>query len=444
MKEKWGKLLLGLVFAVGLLCYGAPVPAVTLNVCKSSCTYSTIQSAINAASDGDTVLVDNGVYTENINFNGLAITVKSVNGAEYTTIDGNQSGSVVTFNSGEGAESVLDGFTITNGNGTVSGSYTYGGGIYCWQSSPTITNCTINSNSANEGSGVSCYYSSPMITKCTISNNTADRTGGGVLCEISSPTLINCLINGNMANWGGGVCCSGSLPIITNCTISNNGASSSGGGIFCDGSSLPIVVNTIFWGNRAGEVGDEIYLSSGGYINITYSDIQGGDPDNPGSPYPGTGNIDADPLFHANYHLTAGSPCIDSGTDDTVTYPSLPGDDIDGDTRPQDGNGDSIAQYDMGADEYIAQTPAGTISGFVTETSYFPIAHARVNLIKGGTLLDFTFTNPYGHYEFTSLADGTYIVVAGKPGYGRDRKPGKVQQAVPWGREEFVNLVLTP
>jgi len=89
---------------------------------------------------------------------------------------------------------------------------------------------------------------------------------------------------------------------------------------------------------------DEISVSEGSLIDITYSDIQGGDPDNPGSPYPGIGNIDpCDPAFAGNgdYHLTDSSCCIDTGTD--VGAPDY---DIDGDIRPC-GDG-----YDMGADEF--------------------------------------------------------------------------------------------
>ena len=60
-------------------------------------SYTTIQEAIDAASNGDEVIVGDGTYVENINFNGKEITVTSVNGAASTTIDGGASGNVVTF-----------------------------------------------------------------------------------------------------------------------------------------------------------------------------------------------------------------------------------------------------------------------------------------------------------------------------------------------------------
>ena len=104
--------------------------------------YPKIQAGIDAAQNGDKILVAGGTYYENINFSGKAIKVTSEKGWDVTVIDGNQSGSVIRFEKGEGLNSVIEGFTITNGSGTwVGGIFPgyFGGGIFCNGSSPTMS-----------------------------------------------------------------------------------------------------------------------------------------------------------------------------------------------------------------------------------------------------------------------------------------------------------------
>ena len=297
----------------------------------------TIQAGIDAASDGDMVLVASGTYIETIDFLGKAIIVQSEAGADVTVIDGNQAGSVVTFDSGETEWATLDGFTIRNGAGTYfeldPGSWNYvGGGIFCLNSSPTITNCTISGNRATYAcGGISCDSSSPTITNCTISGNTADYSGG-IGCRDSFPIITNCTISDNNADLGaGGIYCDQSNPTITHCTMSGNSAGTFGGAIACENSD-PMITNCILWGDSA-PYGPEIFVTSGSPA-ITYSNVQGG--------WSGEGNIDADPLFVSggDFHLTFLSPCIDSGTDAGVYT------DMDGEVRPLG------AGFDMGADEY--------------------------------------------------------------------------------------------
>jgi Right handed beta helix region len=281
--------------------------------------FYTIQEAIDEAIDWDEIIVRDGTYSEHIDFSGKKITVRSENGPFRTTINGdpNTYTYIVSFWSSEGAYSVLDGFFITNGNGG------FGGGISCYAAEPTISNCIITGNTGGFGGGI-------------------------FLCDWggdAAATIINCLITDNESSEaGGGIYCGDTAPTIINCTIIGNSTTGDGGGIRSYGDASPTVFNTILWANTADGSPDEISVSESSLIDITYSDIQGGDPDNPGSPYPGIGNILCDPAFvrrNGDYHLTGSSCCIDTGTD--VGAPDY---DIDGDIRPQ-GNG-----YDMGADEF--------------------------------------------------------------------------------------------
>ncbi|MCD4795689.1 MAG: right-handed parallel beta-helix repeat-containing protein [Candidatus Cloacimonetes bacterium] len=248
--------------------------------------YGTIQDGINAATHGDTVLVQPGTYVENINYNGNCITVGSLflttQDMAYigqTIIVGYSMESVVTFESGEDSTAVLCGFSITNGYAS------HGGGIYCNTSSPSLEYLKILNNSADYGGGVCCSSnSSPIISNSLIVQNTATICGGSIYCE------------------------SNSNPEITNITSSDN-ITLGDGAIFID-NSYPIIKNSILWNGTA----PEIYVTSGG-ISVDYTDVQGSWPS-------GTGNLDVDPNFldNINYKLsilnpdgTAQNPCVDAG-----------------------------------------------------------------------------------------------------------------------------------
>ena len=360
MESKLGKVLWGWLLSIGIIVCAGTAQAATINVPVDQ---PTIQAGINAAVNGDTVLVGDGTYVERINFNGKAITVKSVNGAASTKIDGNAGGSVVTFANSELHSSVLDGFTITNGSGkdVLGYGYTYGGGIFCDNnSSPTIINCPISGNFVtgiwSEGGGIYTLgrSSSTKIINCIITGNSSYYAGGGIFCRsgivptYENPTIINCIVSGNTAQHGGGVCYFGSSPTMVNCTISSNSATY-GGGIYMDNYSPALIVNTILWGNNFKKISLRFPSTP---VTIAYSDFDPAKID--GSWTDGGGNINADPLFvgGGNYHLTSGSPCIDTGTTVAVA------DDIDGDARPQE------AGYDMGADEYVYAEPAITRAWF--------------------------------------------------------------------------------
>ncbi|MCP4771839.1 MAG: hypothetical protein GY879_10575, partial [Planctomycetes bacterium] len=240
--------LLPLLFVLGL---AAHLPAQSTWYVPDD--FTTIQAGIDGSSNGDAVIVRDGTYVENIDFNGKAITLKSENGPATTIIDGNQAGSVVTIANGEGSDSVFEGFTVTNGNDI------FGGGALCYNSSPTLENCIFTSNTANDGGGgMQCTVSSPTLTNCTFADNTATRYGGGMQCGSSS------------------------APTLTNCTFTNNTAGIGGGGMLCNEHSSPTLTNCILWDNHAPN-GPEICVITG-TVTVTYSNVKGG--------WTGTGNID--------------------------------------------------------------------------------------------------------------------------------------------------------
>lgn len=258
--------LLRLVLVVLLVAgAGSTTLAATINV---PADYATIQAAINAAANRDVVIVAPGTYKENIDFKGKAIVVRSTKPGDRavvaaTVIDGDQKGSVATFNSGETTTTALRGFTITNGTGhavfTSPSAYYYaGGGVYCdANSSPALTSNVISGSKADCGGGVYCNLGSqPTLTNNTIIGNSATY-GGGVFCNfVSAPTLTSNAIGANSASYGGGVCCiNGSSPPLTKNTISGNTALSAGGGVYCNADSSPALASNTINGNRAGSGG---------------------------------------------------------------------------------------------------------------------------------------------------------------------------------------------
>ena len=180
-----------------------------------------------------------------------------------------------------------------------------------------------------------------------------------------------------------GIGCETSDPVITNDTITGNTATSRGGGIWCSGSD-PAVTNTIVWGDTAPQ-GPEIDLETGSSPTITYCDVGGG--------WPGTGNIDADPLFvesaAGDYHILFDSPCRDGGD---YKAPAVPEKDFEGDRR------DPCGIPDMGADEFWSHlycmgdiVPGAPCSVRITATP-----GVKAWFVTGSGLLDPPFPSPYG------------------------------------------------
>ncbi|MHC4946246.1 MAG: right-handed parallel beta-helix repeat-containing protein, partial [Planctomycetota bacterium] len=228
--------------------------------------YAKIQEAIDAAATGDTVLVAPGTYVEQINFIGKAISVKSEGGAQVTTIDGNKLNATVTFYSGEGPDSILDGFTITNGY------LILGSGIYCTHSAPTIRN-NIIANNMGDFQGAGMYIgkeAAPTLIGNTFKGNEAIQ-GAGLYISDSDALLIDNRIEANhtlykshSASHGGGLYIhSSSVTLIDNVIAHNytisHGEDGYGGGIFCNSFSKVVLQGNLITGNSSDKCGGGIY-----------------------------------------------------------------------------------------------------------------------------------------------------------------------------------------
>jgi len=249
------------------------------NVISVPGDYSTIQDAIQAAAAGDSILVAPGLYKENIDFLGKAITVKSTAGRDVTIIDGGSPinpdySSVVTFENNEGNDSVLDGFTLTGGKGNLSYDPAggipdlYGGGVFCLGASPTIKNNLIEKNSAGSlssltyggGGGIFCYKNAaPIIERNKLVKNLASN-GGAICCYDAAATIMYNEIAYNKANYGAcaiycGQCTSGAV-ILKNEIYSNEIFSANlGGSIYLFGVSANILVNHNVINNNIAKFG---------------------------------------------------------------------------------------------------------------------------------------------------------------------------------------------
>ena len=320
--------------AIALVCllYGLSVNEVLFATTISvPADQPSIQAGIDAATHGDTVLVAPGWYVENIRLKGKRILLtshyvlaKDTAFISATVIDGSSpshfdTASVIMAINGEDARTIIEGFTITNGEGTrwrdehSAGFYREGGGILCAFSSPTIRHNKIMNNLVNNatnvtstgGGGIRAGDGRPRILANRFEGNYG-RYGSAIVLNYPTGGIVKGNIityNNAGGSYGGGaiwINAANTGTRIENNTVYGNTSGVISGGLYNFNSTLN-VVNCVFWQNTPAN-----YLGSG-TSNLSYSNTV---------PLPaGTGNTDQAPTFVdlLNFVPDLGSVLIDAG-----------------------------------------------------------------------------------------------------------------------------------
>lgn len=411
-------------------------PSAALTVCPVGCPYSTIQAALDVAKPGDGVFVGNGVYREVLTLKA-SVSIRGVD-PTATVIDGGGSGPVISVPLGVGA--TISGFTITGGRAVsgagifnqgalflsdtvLSGNETtdpkagYGGGLFNYGGSATLSDVRIAGNKAELGGGLLNAYGIASLVRCTIEGNSAAQFGGGIFngatARLSVDTLY--LKDNDVGTGRGGGIYSAGFTYVQRSTFSGNSSGENGGAVYQFGD-VTVLTNSTLSGNRADFGGSAVYVNSGAMLitNATFANNSGGFgalfslapaetefdrvrlrntlmADNPGGSCFGTivsegynidsGNscsftglkdrINLNPRIQPladnggslpTHDLRPDSPAIDGGDPAGCTSPddTLLTTDQRGRIRPVDGNRDGEAVCDVGALEYSADVLAPT------------------------------------------------------------------------------------
>lgn len=410
----------------------------------SATAFATIQKAIDSATWGDHIVVDDGVYGAITATNQL-LTIESVNGAAVTIIDGGGSTRAANFGEGYGADVVtntlLRGFTVRNGYAS------YGGGGIIFG---TAESCIVENNTAEVGAGswggvrIDCVFRNNKATgeggamyygtaiRCTMSDNYSDYYAGAM----SYGTAYQCTMTGNEAAYGGAL----SDTVANACIITNNSAYLGAGSFYATCSNCLFVANTVFGGGGAGyygkydhctfvgnhaEAGGALYCGTASNCifagNTSDYDDSGKDTlgtavayslasdvvDNAG---PGTGVISGDPKFadaaSGDFRLLPDSPCINAGD------PEFPfgGEDLHGNPRVRNG------RTDMGAFEGLLAGSTGVFAETPQGGGLLPLGNF---VLSPGESMEFraygprTFTGFYTNGVFASASSPFAFAAAG-------------------------------
>jgi len=294
----------------------------------------------------------------------------------YATV--NLTGSTFTGNSAQSGGAVYNdqSSSLAIGGSTFSGnSAGSGGAVYNSATLAVVEQSLFSGNTATANGGAIFSPSSHPIRNTRFISNTAN-SGGGAIYNAGSPSIANCVFlnNGAPSGWGGAINNQGGTTTIVNSTFHKNHANYTGGAVFNAPGVSAVIRNSILWGDTTGpSMGyNEIFDYT---PNVASTDIDQEDVGLAGY----NNNIREAPLFvdvsdpdpmKWDVHLQATSPCIDKGDNAAASGITT---DFEGQLRVIDGNADSVAVVDMGADEvFVPDTTAPTGSVQITSTDGNP------------------------------------------------------------------------
>lgn len=299
--------------------------------------YRSIQQGIDSSSFADTVLIQPGVYHENIDFNGHSVALGSVyltsgdtSYISQTIIDGDSLAPVLTITDITDSLISVIGLTLRRGISA------YGGGIYCVESTPLISNCVFEHNYTGgfgRGAGIYSGHSVMTIKNCVFRHNYSSAYGGAIFASGSDDVIEENIFYDNYAFYqGGAIYISPHNLIIRQNIILNNTARTEAGAIYCSGGTAYIVNNTIcknksqdghtggvsLFGDDIRAVNNIIWKNEPAEINgsaaVSYCCIRGG--------YNGANNSADYPLFvnwaAEDFNIYGQSPCLNSGDPDVL------------------------------------------------------------------------------------------------------------------------------
>ena len=264
-----------------LCCISSAVAQKTIHIPTDQLT---IQAGINAASTGDTVLVAPGIYHENIDFKGKAITVTSSAGPSTTTIDGGGTDATVTFQSRELRSSVISNLTIRNGGNAANTQGYSGGGIYVSNAAPSILNNVIT---ANINHAIQVEFGAALIQGNELSDTLGTGytffdgsavilSGNSQISGSSNSILIGNIIENNLHAHeydGGGIgLWAVEGTVIQGNIIRNNATTGTGGAIYSANTDQMYIIDNLIYGNLAS--GGSL-VSSGGISILAPSESIG-------------------------------------------------------------------------------------------------------------------------------------------------------------------------